>query len=79
MFSDLDLRALADLSATERTFLSVYLSGPAAAGNLDKKFTRRRRALADSGDARNEREHFDQNVEMIHDYLARSPLESGAL
>ena len=79
MFSTLDLRALADLSATERTFLSVYLSGPSAARNLDKKFARRRRALEDSGDARNEREHFDQNVEMINDYLARNPLESGAL
>ena len=79
MFSTLDLRALADLSATERSFLSVYLSGPAAARNLDKKLARRRRALADAGDARNEREHFDQNVEMINDYLARNPLKSGAL
>ena len=79
MFAGVDLRALSEMSASERVFLSVYLSGPRSVAVLEKKFTRLQKALARGSAERDEREHFDHNVEMVRDYLARKPLESGGL
>jgi len=80
MFADLDLRRLAEMSASERAFLSVYLAGPASARGLPGTFERLRRLLRSAGDAgKDEREHFDENVRLVESYLGREPLKSGSL
>jgi len=80
MFADLDLRRLAEMTAPERVFLSVYLAGPASARSLPGQFERLRRLLRSGGAAeKDEREHFDENVRLVESYLDRHPLKSGSL
>jgi hypothetical protein len=45
MFADIDLRKLAEMTAPERAFLSVYLAGPRSAAELENKFQKMRRVL----------------------------------
>ena len=40
-----DLKKLAEMSTSERAFLSVYLAGPHSVDGLEKKFERIRRLL----------------------------------
>ena len=77
-FGDVDLRQLADISAPERAFLSVYLAGHQSVPNLDGRFQKARRVLTGAA-AKDEREHFDQNVKVVREYLERNPLKSGSL
>jgi len=80
MFADVDLRELAEMTGPERAFLSVYISGPQSVKGLDKRFERLRRLLATTDSAeKDEREHFDENVRMISNYLQKKPLKSGSL
>ncbi len=88
MFADVKLRELAGMTAPERAFLSVYVSGPRAAANLDSKFRKVRRVLArGAGGAggpggpaeKDERVHFDENVSAVLEYLRKHELESGSL
>jgi len=80
MPAGVDLRSLAELTAPERAFLSVYLSRPKAVGELDRRFKAVRRALKAGGEeARDEREHFDENVKLVRDYLDKHPPKSGSL
>ena len=79
MASDIDLRALSEVSGPERAFLSVYLSGPRSRTSLNGVLHRMRRALTGSDAALNEREHFDENVTLIEKHLEDHPLKSGAL
>ena len=76
MFNQIDLRKLAELSAPDRPFLSLYLSGPAAMAALDKRIRTDRSLLKDH---RDELEYFDQNMTMLEDYFNRSPHKSGSL
>jgi len=50
MFADLDLRSLAEMSSSERAFLSVYLSRPSSVADLEKRFRRIRRVLSGKGE-----------------------------
>ena len=77
-FGDVDLRLLADITAPERAFLSVYLAGPQSVPNLEGRFQKSRRVLSGPA-AKDEREHFDQNVKVVMEYLERNPLKSGSL
>jgi len=79
MPAHVDLAKLAEMTAPARTFLTVYLAGPGSVEGLDRRFRRVRRALKGGGPEKDEREHFDANVEAVQDYLARHPLGSGAL
>ncbi len=80
MFADVDLRELAEMTGPERAFLSVYISEPQSVKGLDKRFERLRRALAATDSAeKDEREHFDENVRLVRDYLEKKPLKSGSL
>ncbi|MBD3370105.1 hypothetical protein GF402_07070 [Candidatus Fermentibacteria bacterium] len=73
MFAEVDLRALAEMSSTDRAFLSVYLSEPRSIGSLPARLRRLRKALT-SGNGDDEREHLDQNLSMLRQYLEdRSP------
>ena len=76
MFNQIDLRKLAELSAPDRAFLSLYLSGPGGMAALDKRFRTDRALLKDHPD---ELEYFDQNMKMLEDYFKRSPHKSGSL
>ena len=44
-FADFDLRQLAEVTAPERAFLSVYLAGPRSVADLEEKFRKARRVL----------------------------------
>jgi len=78
MTHGVDLRALAELSAPERAFLSVYLAGPQSMAWLEHEFQRVRRVLK-GGAERDERDHFDENVKAIREYLKQHALKSGSL
>ena len=77
-FADVDLRQLADMTAPERAFLSVYLAGPRSVADLGEKFQKARRVLTSSAE-KDEREHFDQNVNSVQRYLEQNPPKSGSL
>ena len=80
MFADVDLRELAEMTGPERAFLTVYISEPRAVKGLNKRFQRLRRALETTDSAeKDEREHFDENVRLVRDYLEKKPLKSGSL
>ena len=76
MFNQIDLRKLAELSAPDRAFLSLYLSGPAEMAALDKRIRTDRALLKDHPD---ELEYFDRNMKMVEDYFKRNPHKSGGL
>ena len=79
MISPAELRELSELEAPERAFLSVYLAGPSSLDGLEGRFTHLRRALAGEEAERNERDHFDENVKLVRDYLKKNPLKTGSL
>jgi len=74
-----DLRKLAEMTAPERAFLSVYLAGPQSMADLEKRFQKVRRVLKGGEAEKDEREHFDENVKAVQKYLERNPLKSGSL
>ena len=74
-----DLKELAEMSTSERAFLSVYLAGPHSVAGLEKKFERIRRLLRSGGSEKDEKEYFDDNVRSVTEYLDRYPLKTGAL
>lgn len=79
MSTSIDLRELAEMTAPERAFLSVYIAGPQSVAGLGKRFQKVRRVLKGGGAEKDEREHFDENAKAVEKYLDRNPLESGSL
>ncbi len=80
MLAELDLRELAEMTAPERAFLSVYLAGPRSLGDLDRTFQRIRRVLRAGGaEEKDEREHFDRNVRAVREHFDRHGPPSGPL
>jgi peptide chain release factor subunit 1 len=78
MSANLDLRELAEMTAPERAFLSVYLAGPHSVPQLERKFREVRRVLK-GGAGEDERDHFDENVTLVREYLERNRLKAGSL
>ena len=76
MSNQIDLRVLAEISAPDRAFLSLYLSGPGGMGALDKRIRTDRSLLKDHPD---ELDYFDRNMKTVEDYFNRSPHKSGSL
>ena len=68
----LDLRKLAEMSARHRAFLSIYLSEPRSAKQLDRRFRTLRRMLSDNPHASAEAEHFDRNVDAVKAHLEKN-------
>ena len=64
----IDLRALAELSAPERAFLTFYCSGAASIQSLDDR-AKRVRALLTGNEA--ELEHFDQSLTLLREKLPK--------
>lgn len=79
MFADINLRKLTEITTLERAFLSVYLTSPHSAAELENKFQKMRRVLKGGRAEKDEREHFDENVKAIFNCLERNPLKSGSL
>lgn len=79
MLADIDLTELSDLSAGDKAFLSIYISSPESLKNLEKKFEKIRRVLNSKEIEKNEREHFEENVNSVKKYLKENPLKSGSL
>jgi len=78
MFAAVNLRKLKEMTASERTFLSVYLAGPHSASELEHGFQKVRRVLKSGCAEKDEREHYHQNVKVVLNYLKRNPLKSEA-
>jgi len=79
MFVGVDLKKLAEMTAPERTYLSVYIAGGHSLIDLEKKFHKVRSILKGGDLEKNEREHFDENVGLVMKYLEQNPLKSGSL
>ena len=60
MFGDVDLRKLAEMTAPERAFLSVYLAGPRSAAELEKRFQKVRRVLKGGEAEKDERDLWEK-------------------
>ncbi len=75
-FNQIDLRELAAISAADRAFLSLYVSGPAGMTALEKRIRIDRSFLKDHTD---ELDYFDRNLEMVEDYFKGNPQKSGSL
>ena len=76
MLDQIDLRKLAEMSAPDRAFLSLYLSGPAGMAALDKRIRTDRALLKDHPD---ELEYFNRNMKTVEDYFKGDPHKSGGL
>lgn len=76
MFNSIDLEALAERNGPERAFLSLYLSGPAALDNLDGRVRKIRHLLEGEED---ELEHFEENLNLLHEFLEEYDFDSGSL
>jgi peptide subunit release factor 1 (eRF1) len=63
MLETIDLRTLAEQTGPERAFVSLYLSGPEAVGQIPNREERVRRFLADSPV---ESEHFAETMKLVH-------------
>jgi peptide subunit release factor 1 (eRF1) len=70
MLQDIDIRQLADLSGPERSFVSLYLSGPDALGSLADREQKICGLLAGE---EVEREHFERTMEMIRSWIDEHP------
>jgi hypothetical protein len=58
MFADVDLKKIAEMTAPERTYLSVYIAGGHSLGDLEKKFHKVRSMLKGGGIEKDEREYL---------------------
>ena len=76
---NLDLKKLAEITAPERTFLSIFLAGPRSITELEKKLNKLRRVLKSNNARKDEREYFDENVKKVEEYLKKNPLTAGSL
>ena len=68
---NLDLKKLAEMTAPERTFLSIFLSGSHSITELEIKLNKLRRVLKNNKTRKDEREYFDENVKTVKEYLKK--------
>ena len=78
MLSDIDLSPLSEISTGEKTFLSLYLSNPKSFQKLERNFQQIRRALKSNKAERDEKEHFEENIKAVKNYLKNNPFRSGS-
>jgi len=76
MIDDVDLRELAKVSAHDRAFLSVYLSGPGSWEKLGGRVQTIEKLLAGSAD---ELAEFKDNLKLVRAYLEKNPHREGSL
>jgi len=73
-----ELKILAEIKAPERTFLSIYISGPDSISAVEKKLIKIR-ALMKNSNEKSEHENFEENVADVEKYLKKNPLKTGSL
>ncbi|MBN2000905.1 hypothetical protein JW935_25395 [candidate division KSB1 bacterium] len=78
-FTSTDLEKLSAMSTTDRAFLTVYAPAEYIKNDLKKSFEKIRALLNKTKDAQDERDHFEENVKMVHEYLERNPVKSGSV
>lgn len=76
MLEQIDLRKLAGITAPDRAFLSLYLSGPRALDGLEKRIKHAKTLLKDQPD---EAEYFAENIKLVRSFLEKNPIESGGI
>lgn len=76
MSGEIDLRKLAELSADDRAFLSIYLSGPSSLDVVERRAKKIEKMLRDNSD---ESRHFAENMKLVDEYFDRHPFKSGSL
>ena len=76
MFDRIDLRELAQITAPDRAFLSIYLAGPKSMASIEKRVKHTEAMLRDNKD---EALYFAENIEAIRRYLGKNPFESGSM
>lgn len=76
MFSEIDLRPLAERQGPERAFLSLYLSGPESLSALEQRIGNVRRLLR--GDPV-ELEYFEENLKIVRAFLETYVFQSASL
>jgi peptide subunit release factor 1 (eRF1) len=79
MLTRIDLDKLSEISTNEKTCLSLYLSGPKSIQNLEATFTEIRSVLKKGEAERDEKEHFEENINMVKKFLKKNPLTEGSL
>jgi peptide chain release factor subunit 1 len=76
MTEEIDLRRLADMSSSDRAFLSVYLACPESLEWALRRLEDIGRLLGENQD---EAEHLRQNERLFKEYLDKNPFVSGSL
>ncbi|MEX2534536.1 MAG: Vms1/Ankzf1 family peptidyl-tRNA hydrolase [Trueperaceae bacterium] len=76
MFHKMDLESLAERSGPERTFISLYLSGPDSLDSVEARIKKVRGLLEEETD---EAEHFEENLKLVQEFLADYDFSSGSL
>lgn len=76
LIQDIDLRALAGVSSSDRAFLSLYLSGPTSLTRLESKFRTIENFLSGNPD---ELTQFRENLKRVKAYVLNYPVLQGSL
>ena len=80
MFANIDIRRLAEMSAPDRTFLSVYLKNKQSVAKLEKKLREIRKVFKKgTKEEKEEMEHFDENAKTVLKKLEKETPVSGPL
>ena len=79
MITESDLIALAEQSAPERAFLSIYLKSPDSVAKLENRFHHIKSQIGRSDAEIDELEHFNENISLVRDYLHKNEYKSGGL
>ncbi|MBT3376659.1 MAG: hypothetical protein HN742_07780 [Lentisphaerae bacterium] len=74
-----DIHELSEANASERVFLSVYLSGRRSVEDLEERLTVARSVLQGGSPERSEREHFDENAKLVRKLVGDARWESPSL
>ncbi|MEI6602634.1 MAG: Vms1/Ankzf1 family peptidyl-tRNA hydrolase [Clostridia bacterium] len=75
---NLNLKELAEITAPERSFWSIYLSGPHSVPIIEKKIAKIH-SLMKNCRGKEELEYFDENARDIEKYLQKNPVKTGPL
>lgn len=76
---NLDLKKLAQITAPESSFLSIFLSGSHSLSEFEKKLYKLRRIIKNSSPENTDLDYFDENIKTVKEFLTKNPLKNGSL
>lgn len=80
MFSEINLRKLTEMTASDRCFLSLYFNHTTDWTDIEKQCDALSRALNISDEAeKDERNHLNENLNLVRQHLDQHPLKEGAI